>query len=119
MSARAAVLAFPGRLASFRREGWPMVPITILAVLALLAIVVQKPVAAAILAIPAAFYVLKLCFDLLRVALKGHGELLMAIPQVIGLNFVQLFVRFIAMNRVLAFDNPREAFQQGERPPSA
>jgi len=38
MSARAAVLAFPGRLASFRREGWPMVPITILAVLALLAI---------------------------------------------------------------------------------
>src|SRR5437762_2099453 len=39
MSARAAVLAFPGRLASFRREGWPMVPITILAVLALLAIV--------------------------------------------------------------------------------
>src|SRR5437588_4366302 len=38
MSARAAVLAFPGRRASFRREGWPMVPITILAVLALLAI---------------------------------------------------------------------------------
>src|SRR5260370_37234737 len=35
---RAAVLAFPGRLASFRREGWPMVPITILAVIALLAI---------------------------------------------------------------------------------
>src|SRR5438309_11601218 len=37
-ASRAAVLAFPGRLASFRREGWPMVPITILAVLALLAI---------------------------------------------------------------------------------
>src|SRR5260370_13063456 len=35
---RAAVLAFPGRLASFRREGRPMVPITILAVIALLAI---------------------------------------------------------------------------------
>src|SRR5256885_14122761 len=37
-ASRAAVLAFPGRLASFRREGWPMVPITILAVIALLAI---------------------------------------------------------------------------------
>src|SRR2546428_5812066 len=37
-ASRAAVLAFPGRLASFRREGWPMVPITILVVLALLAI---------------------------------------------------------------------------------
>src|SRR5437773_7520451 len=37
-ASRAAVLAFPGRLASFRREGWPMVPITILAVLALLVI---------------------------------------------------------------------------------
>ena len=37
-ASRAAVLSFPGRLASFRREGWPMVPITILAVLALLAI---------------------------------------------------------------------------------
>src|SRR5256885_15813670 len=37
-ASRAAVLAFPGRLAPFRRDGWPMVPITILAVLALLAI---------------------------------------------------------------------------------
>src|SRR3981189_3493842 len=32
-ASRAAVLAFPGRLASFRREGWPMGPITILAAL--------------------------------------------------------------------------------------
>ena len=37
-ASRAAVLAFPARLASFRRECWPMVPITILAVIALLAI---------------------------------------------------------------------------------
>jgi peptide/nickel transport system permease protein len=35
---RAAVLTFPGRLASMRREGWPMVPITILVVIALVAI---------------------------------------------------------------------------------
>jgi peptide/nickel transport system permease protein len=38
MNSRAAVLAFPGRLASMRREGWPMVPITILVVIALVAI---------------------------------------------------------------------------------
>src|SRR2546430_16179113 len=38
MSARAAVLAFPGRLAPFRGEGCPWVPTTILAVIALLAI---------------------------------------------------------------------------------
>jgi peptide/nickel transport system permease protein len=35
---RTATLPLPGRLASIRRDGWPMVPITILAVIALLAI---------------------------------------------------------------------------------
>jgi peptide/nickel transport system permease protein len=35
---RTATLPLPGHLASIRRDGWPMVPITILAVIALLAI---------------------------------------------------------------------------------
>ena len=35
---RTATLPLPGSLASIRRDGWPMVPITILAVIALLAI---------------------------------------------------------------------------------
>ena len=87
--------------------------------LAVLALGAQKPVVAAVVGIPAALYLLELCFDILKVAVKGrHAELLGALPQVIALNLVHLFVRFIAMNRVLAFDDPREVFQQGERPAS-
>jgi cellulose synthase/poly-beta-1,6-N-acetylglucosamine synthase-like glycosyltransferase len=87
--------------------------------LALLAMGAQRPVVAAVVGIPAALFLLVLCFDILKLAVKGrHGQLLVALPQVIALNLVHLFVRFIAMNRVLAFDDPREVFQQGERPAS-